>query len=67
MDIRYTDRQNKFRYEVRQWLKEHVPAKKLASLDPKDGFEQHRQWERTLKSGNWGMVTWPEALSLIHI
>ena len=23
------------------------------------GFEAHREWERTLKSGDWGMVTWP--------
>ena len=23
------------------------------------GFEAHRECERTLKSGDWGMVTWP--------
>ncbi len=61
MDLRYTDEQLVFREEVRQWLVQHVPAKPLPSFDTAEGFEAHRQWERTLSKGNWGMVTWPEA------
>ena len=38
----------------------HVPAHKLQSFDTPEGFEQHRQWEKTLAAGNWGMVTWPK-------
>jgi alkylation response protein AidB-like acyl-CoA dehydrogenase len=59
MHLRYTPEQDRFREEVRQWLAEHVPAEPLPSLDTPEGFELHREWERTLKSGDWGMVTWP--------
>ena len=61
MDLRYTDKQLHFRQEVRQWLEAHVPGRPLASFDTEEGFAAHRQWERTLAEGNWGMVTWPEA------
>ena len=27
------------------------------------GFEAHRQWERELNEGRWGMVTWPATYS----
>ena len=61
MDLRYSDSQQAFRAEVRAWLSEHVPANSLPSFDTEEGFEAHRDWERTLAEGNWGMVTWPEA------
>lgn len=61
MDLNYTTDQEAFRAEVREWLAENVPAKPLASFDTEAGFAAHREWERTLAAGNWGMVTWPEA------
>jgi alkylation response protein AidB-like acyl-CoA dehydrogenase len=61
MDLNYTTDQEAFRAEVREWLAESVPAKPLASFDTEAGFAAHREWERTLAAGNWGMVTWPEA------
>ncbi len=61
MDLRYSDSQQAFRAEVRAWLSQHVPANPLPSFDTAEGFEAHRDWERTLAEGNWGMVTWPEA------
>lgn len=61
MDLRYTDEQQRFRLEVREWLEAHVPSAPLPSFDTEQGFEAHRQWERSLAAGNWGMVTWPEA------
>ena len=61
MDLRYSDSQQAFRAEVREWLSQHVPANPLPSFDTAEGFEAHRDWERTLAEGNWGMVTWPEA------
>lgn len=61
MDLSYTPEQEAFRAEVREWLAEHVHAKPLASFDTEAGFAAHREWERTLAAGNWGMVTWPEA------
>jgi alkylation response protein AidB-like acyl-CoA dehydrogenase len=60
MDLAYTPQQHAFRAEVRAWLDAHVPAKPLEHFDAsREGFEAHRAWERTLKSGDWGMVTWP--------
>lgn len=60
MKINFTEEQNLFREEVRSWLEVNVPKKPLLSLDTKEGFEQHREWEKTLNSGNWSMVTWPK-------
>ena len=61
MNLGYSDSQQAFREEVRDWLQAHVPAQALPSFDTEEGFEAHRAWERTLAEGNWGMVTWPEA------
>jgi alkylation response protein AidB-like acyl-CoA dehydrogenase len=61
VDIQYTDAQNAFRAEVRDWLAAHVPSERLPSFDTKEGFELHREWERTLAKDNWGNVSWPEA------
>ncbi len=41
-------------------MEAHVPKEPLVTLECKEGFDQHVEWERTLASGNWGMVTWPE-------
>ena len=60
MDLNYTPEQQAFRAEVRSWLEAHVPQQPLEHFDAtREGFEAHRQWEKTLKSGDWGMVTWP--------
>lgn len=62
MDLSYTPEQIAFRAEVRAWLEDNVPAEPLEHYDAtREGFEAHRQWERTLSAGRWGMVTWPEA------
>ncbi|SVD85259.1 uncharacterized protein METZ01_LOCUS438113, partial [marine metagenome] len=42
------------------WLQDNLPKNPLQSLDIQEGFELHREWERTLDSGNWSMVTWPK-------
>lgn len=61
MELNYTPEQIAFRAEVRAWMAAHVPAEPLKTLEGRKGFDQHVAWERTLASGNWGMVTWPEA------
>jgi alkylation response protein AidB-like acyl-CoA dehydrogenase len=72
MDLTYTPEQQAFRAEVRGWLEAHVPKQPLEHFDAtREGFEAHRAWEATLKSGDWGMVTWPReyggrGLDLIH-
>ena len=60
IDLRYTPRHRALRAEVRAWLATHVPRTPLPSYDTAAGFEAHRQWEATLHSGRWSMVTWPE-------
>ena len=60
MDLTYTPRQQAFRAEVRAWMEAHVPREPLVTLERRDGYDQHVEWERELASGNWGMVTWPE-------
>ena len=60
MDLAYTPQQQAFRAEVRAWLAAHVPKEPLVTLECREGYDQHVEWERTLASGNWGMVTWPE-------
>ncbi|MGC6511471.1 MAG: acyl-CoA dehydrogenase family protein [Parvibaculales bacterium] len=60
MNVDFSPEQNDFRAEIRAWLEAHVPAKRLPSLDTEEGFEVHREWERTLHKDNWGMVTWPK-------
>lgn len=62
MNLSYTEEQQAFRLEVRDWLSANVPQKPLQSFDTAEGFIEHREWEATLNKGRWGMVTWPEAL-----
>jgi alkylation response protein AidB-like acyl-CoA dehydrogenase len=61
MQLCYTDTQQAFRAEVRAWLAANVPPAPLLTLECEEGYHQHVGWERQLASGNWGMVTWPEA------
>lgn len=63
MKLEYTDDQRSFRAEARAWLEANVPVAPLPSFDlTREGFEAHRDWERKLNEGRWGMVTWPEEL-----
>ncbi len=61
MRLAYTDTQQAFRAEVREWLAANVPPAPLLTLECEEGYHQHVGWERQLASGNWGMVTWPES------
>ncbi|HEU0196883.1 MAG TPA: acyl-CoA dehydrogenase family protein [Nevskiaceae bacterium] len=62
MDLAYTPRQQAFRAEVRDWLAAHVPQQPLQSFDTREGFEQHRAWERELSTVGFSAVTWPKEL-----
>ncbi|RIZ52988.1 acyl-CoA dehydrogenase family protein [Vibrio sp. PID23_8] len=62
MELIFNDKQRAFRDEVRQWLAENVPREPLASYDTKEGFEQHRAWEKKLSDARLSMVMWPEEL-----
>ena len=49
-----------FRAEVREWLRAHVPATPLPSLETGKGFAAHRAWERELHAVRLSVVSWPE-------
>ena len=56
MDLNYTPEQNAFRAEVRAWMEAHVPKEPLVTLECREGYDQHVEWERTLASpaiGEW--------------
>jgi alkylation response protein AidB-like acyl-CoA dehydrogenase len=59
MDLTFSAAQEEFRAEARAWLRAHVPAQALPSLDTAEGFAAHRAWERTLFADRWSVVSWP--------
>ncbi|QIK49380.1 acyl-CoA dehydrogenase family protein [Gordonia hongkongensis] len=60
MDLLFDDAADAFRAEVRAWLAEHVPREPLPSMDTAEGFEAHREWERTMAADRMSVVSWPE-------
>jgi alkylation response protein AidB-like acyl-CoA dehydrogenase len=50
----------RFRVQVRDWLRAHVPADALPSVDTAEGFARHRAWERELAAARLSVVSWPE-------
>ncbi|MDQ2795766.1 MAG: acyl-CoA dehydrogenase family protein [Actinomycetota bacterium] len=59
MDLDFDDKALAFRDEVRTFLAENVPAESLPSMDTAEGFEAHREWERTLADARFSVVSWP--------
>jgi len=63
MDLNYTDEEKKFRDDVRQWLKEHLPeslsnkVRKHLRLTKED----HDQWHALLARKGWLCWHWPVA------
>ena len=53
MDLRYTEQDQAFRQQVRAWLEEHVPRRKLESLDEK------KAWHRKLYEAGYLGMGWP--------
>ena len=61
MDLTFSEADEAFRHEARQWLRENVPAAPLPSGDTRDGFAAHLDWERRLFDAGWSVVSWPAA------
>jgi alkylation response protein AidB-like acyl-CoA dehydrogenase len=59
MDLTVETERESFRAEVREWLAANVPGR-LPSLDTREGFAAHREWERRLNDARLAVVTWPE-------
>ncbi|MFE1547683.1 acyl-CoA dehydrogenase family protein [Streptomyces sp. NPDC058718] len=60
MDLDFTTAEDDFRAEARAWLTARVPTTPLPSLETEEGFAAHREWERTLFTDRWSVVSWPE-------
>ncbi|WP_438484134.1 acyl-CoA dehydrogenase family protein [Streptomyces sp. S186] len=59
MDLDASGADAAFRAEARAWLAAHVPATPLPSLETREGFAAHRDWERQLAADRWSVVSWP--------
>ncbi|MEU5277535.1 acyl-CoA dehydrogenase family protein [Streptomyces asoensis] len=59
MDLAHSPADEAFRAEARAWLRAHVPAGPLPSLETAEGFAAHRAWEAELAAGGWSVVNWP--------
>ena len=59
MDLRLSPEQETFRDEVRDWLRANVP-RSLPSPGTREGFDAHREWERTLSRAGYAAIRWPE-------
>ncbi|MFE7168067.1 acyl-CoA dehydrogenase family protein [Streptomyces sp. NPDC057616] len=61
MELAFTQEDEAFRAEAREWLAAHVPAAPLPSLETAEGFAAHRAWEAELAADRWSVVNWPVA------
>jgi alkylation response protein AidB-like acyl-CoA dehydrogenase len=59
VDLSFSDAEQAFRLEVREWLAADVPSPALPSMDTAEGFEAHRRWERRLFEKRYSVVSWP--------
>src|ERR671932_1381955 len=59
MDLEPTRDERAFREEVRAWLADNVPKEPLPSSGTREGFEEHRGWERRLFEAGYGAIHWP--------
>ncbi|MFB7174696.1 acyl-CoA dehydrogenase family protein [Streptomyces sp. NPDC056254] len=71
MDLTQTADVTAFRADARAWLADHVPARPLPSLETREGFAAHREWEARLYADRWSAVSWPEeyggrGVDLVH-
>jgi alkylation response protein AidB-like acyl-CoA dehydrogenase len=67
MDFEYTDEQEAFRKEFRDWLATHLPPELClddASDDrvasDRETFERRRAWQKTMHAAGWVGVNWPK-------
>jgi len=66
MDFEYSDAEQAFRKEFRDWLASSLPAD-LCLDDPADDrvasdretFERRRQWQKAMHAAGWVGITWP--------
>jgi alkylation response protein AidB-like acyl-CoA dehydrogenase len=60
MDIRFDDKTETFRQEVRTWLEANVPTVPMPT-DPAAAFKVMRDWQRRMYDAGWAGIHWPQA------
>ena len=60
MDLTLSESELAFQAEARAWLKAHVPAEPLPSMDTAEGWAAHQEWEAELAAARWSVISWPE-------
>ena len=60
MDLDFDDATCAFRNEVRDFLAANRNSFPTKSYDTAEGFEQHRQWDKTLFDAGLSVITWPK-------
>jgi alkylation response protein AidB-like acyl-CoA dehydrogenase len=59
MDIGWSEAEETFRAEIRDWLEASKPVLPMPSGDTAAGVGAHLEWERTLFDAGWAVVSWP--------
>jgi alkylation response protein AidB-like acyl-CoA dehydrogenase len=65
MDFKFSEQDEAFRREFRQWLDANLPRGwrddgELHDPDTKSEFERRRAWHRKLYDGGWMCIHWPK-------
>jgi alkylation response protein AidB-like acyl-CoA dehydrogenase len=59
MDLTFTEEQQQFRGELREWLAANKPRARFDPYYTPRGLEQHLTWERTLFEAGYSAPGWP--------
>lgn len=64
MDFRYSEDEERFRLELREWLgvnlpRHFAPGELAEELDPDARFEKMLAWHRAMHAGGWVGIHWP--------
>lgn len=64
MDLSFTEHEERFRADAREWLEAHAPRGDAGSVLGGAGpvaqrFERGLVWERTMFEGGWAGLSWP--------
>ena len=59
MNLDLSEDELAFRQEAREWLRANVPVEPLPSMDTREGFAAHKNWEARLAESRWSVVSWP--------
>ncbi len=59
MDLKYSQAEEAFRAEARQWLEANVPDVRPQSADSPESVAALLAWERRLFEAGWAVVSWP--------